>query len=146
MIGDKKEAVRRKDYGLSTRLEQVNIIADQMLAWIREDEERVWIKDFFATVLVVPMENVVERWAHKSPKFRNNLMLVRDIVEGRLLRMSLDKKNKAPAGAIFALKNQFEWMDKQDVKKNQKPRDYKLDRNKIAEKAKKFFPKPSKQG
>lgn len=131
----------KKAYGRSTRVETVGQIADKLLEWVRADDERVWVKDFFSTELSIPMDEVAEVWINKSARFKSNMTLCRDIIEGRLLRMSMDKKNRAAAGAIFALKNQFDWMDKRDIKKNVK-HEYRLTKDDIAEKAKKFFPKP----
>jgi hypothetical protein len=132
--------ISQKQYGISTPIKDVGIIADKMLEWVKENDERVWLKTFFAETLSVPMGDVVEHWSEKSFKFRRTITLCRDIIEGRLLAMSLDKK-KAAAGGIFALKNQFGWMDKQDVKKNVK-RDFKITKETLEARTKRFFPKP----
>jgi len=112
----------------------IDNLAKDLLNWIKESEDRWFIKDWF--ILKEIPYSYHTGFCTKSKEFKEALEKARDIMEARLVKKLIDK-GFATTGLQFLLKNVVGWKDASQVE----VATVELDSKKLASIKDKYFKK-----
>jgi len=93
--------------------EKVLELGEELILWLKEDEENVWFERFlYEKKNLYPQ--FISEMRDKYPKFSELLKKAKKIQESKLVDGTL-KHSLNPTMAIFVLKNHYQYTDKQQT-------------------------------
>ena len=106
-------ALRRHPGGRPVKwtAEAIEAEGEALLAWLQEDKSQFWVKDFAVERGYGPQR--FSEWVKVSPQFSDAYKMAMAVQESRLVSKGLEGKGQAMA--IFTLKNNHGWRDKQEI-------------------------------